>query len=49
MHPQIIGRSHRMQLLEKLILFIKDHPGVWFATASDVASLCREEWDNQVG
>ncbi len=32
MHPQIIGRFHRLQLLEELIEKMASHPGVWFTT-----------------
>jgi hypothetical protein len=40
MHPQIIGRYHRLKMLEKLIAHISQHPDVSFATCSDVAG----EW-----
>jgi peptidoglycan/xylan/chitin deacetylase (PgdA/CDA1 family) len=45
MHPQIIGRTHRIKLLDRLIRFIKDHPGVWFAKAEDAARVYRDAWD----
>jgi peptidoglycan/xylan/chitin deacetylase (PgdA/CDA1 family) len=37
MHPQISGRAHRIELLQRLIQYIKGFPGVWFATCSQVA------------
>jgi peptidoglycan/xylan/chitin deacetylase (PgdA/CDA1 family) len=45
MHPQISGRAHRIQLLERLVRFIKGHPGVWFTTAGELAAVCRQAWD----
>lgn len=38
MHPQIIGRYHRLQMLEKLIQYIAGHTDVWFATCAEVAN-----------
>jgi peptidoglycan/xylan/chitin deacetylase (PgdA/CDA1 family) len=37
MHPQIIGRHHRMQLLERLIQHMLAHDGVWFAQMGEIA------------
>lgn len=37
MHPQIIGRHHRMQVLEQLIQHMTSHDGVWFAQLGDIA------------
>lgn len=37
MHPEVIGRPHRMALLERLIAHINVRPGVWWATAEEVA------------
>jgi len=45
MHPQIIGRYHRLQLLDKMIRFIKGFPGVWFATCEEAAQVIRNQWD----
>jgi len=36
-HPQVIGRGHRILMLDKLIRYIRKHPGVWFARVIDVA------------
>jgi peptidoglycan/xylan/chitin deacetylase (PgdA/CDA1 family) len=42
MHPQVIGRGHRLLMLEKLVEHIRSRPGVTFATMSEVASeFCR--------
>lgn len=38
MHPQIIGRYHRLQMLERLIQYIAGQPEVWFATCTEVAT-----------
>jgi peptidoglycan/xylan/chitin deacetylase (PgdA/CDA1 family) len=38
MHPQMIGRYHRIRMLEELIEHIAGHDGVWFATCSEVAA-----------
>jgi peptidoglycan/xylan/chitin deacetylase (PgdA/CDA1 family) len=37
MHPQVIGRGHRMLMLERLIEYFQGHEGVRFATLADVA------------
>lgn len=38
MHPQVIGRGHRLLMLEKLVEHIRSRPGVSFVTMSEVAS-----------
>ena len=38
MHPQIIGRFYRMQLLEKLIVYMKEHDDVWFTTCDGLVN-----------
>lgn len=40
MHPQVIGRGHRILMLEKLIDYMKGHAGVTFQTMGQVAT----EW-----
>jgi len=35
MHPQVIGRGHRMLMLERFIKDLKSHEGVRFSTMSD--------------
>lgn len=42
MHPQIIGRPHRMKMLERLVKHIKGHSGVWFARPKDIARHWRD-------
>jgi peptidoglycan/xylan/chitin deacetylase (PgdA/CDA1 family) len=37
MHPQIIGRPHRMQLLERIVTHVQGHDRVWFATMGEIA------------
>ena len=43
MHPQVIGRSHRMQMLESLVQHMKCQEGVWFATCKAVAEYWAEQ------
>jgi peptidoglycan/xylan/chitin deacetylase (PgdA/CDA1 family) len=38
MHPQVIGRGHRMLMLERLIKHIQSYDGVVFATMGEVAA-----------
>jgi peptidoglycan/xylan/chitin deacetylase (PgdA/CDA1 family) len=42
MHPQIIGRPHRLRLLEEFIAFVRSHPGVWITTCAEIAEAARE-------
>ena len=46
MHPQIIGRYHRLKMVEKLIDHIAGQPGVWFATCSEVVAAWRKNKDD---
>jgi peptidoglycan/xylan/chitin deacetylase (PgdA/CDA1 family) len=39
MHPQVIGRRHRMRMLEELIRHMRARPGVSFARHIDIAQL----------
>ena len=45
MHPQIIGRRSRLAMLERLIKYINQHEGVWWARHLDVA----QDWLKQPG
>lgn len=47
LHPQIIGRPHRMMMLEKLIQYIRGHSKVWFARPKDVARYWRKNIPEQ--
>jgi peptidoglycan-N-acetylglucosamine deacetylase len=40
MHPQVIGRGHRLLMLERLVRHIRSHRGVRFATMGETAA----EW-----
>lgn len=42
MHPQVIGRGHRMLMLERLIDYFQSQPGVRFATLGEVAEQFRQ-------
>jgi hypothetical protein len=37
MHPQVIGRGHRITMLERLIRHMRSRSGVRFATMEEVA------------
>lgn len=37
MHPQVIGRGHRMLMLERLIEYLRQHDDVRFATLAEAA------------
>jgi peptidoglycan/xylan/chitin deacetylase (PgdA/CDA1 family) len=37
MHPRISGHRSRVVALEKLLTYIRQHKGVWFATHEQVA------------
>ena len=43
LHPQVIGRGHRMLMLERVIRHFTDHEGVAFDTLGDVARLWKSE------
>jgi peptidoglycan-N-acetylglucosamine deacetylase len=42
MHPQVIGRGHRLLMLERLVRHIRNHSGVEFLTMAQVASTWRQ-------
>jgi peptidoglycan/xylan/chitin deacetylase (PgdA/CDA1 family) len=42
MHPQVIGRGHRLLMLESLVNHIRSHRGVEFLTMSEVAKSWKE-------
>jgi peptidoglycan-N-acetylglucosamine deacetylase len=41
MHPEVIGRGHRLLALDRLLHELRDRADVWFATHAEVAALCR--------
>ena len=43
MHPQVIGRGHRMLMLERLIAWMKAQPGTSFSTLGGAAEAFRSE------
>ena len=46
MHPQVIGRRHRMLMLEHLIAFYRSHAGVRFAARADaVGNSNADSWE----
>jgi peptidoglycan/xylan/chitin deacetylase (PgdA/CDA1 family) len=38
MHPQIIGRYHRLRMLEQLIQHIQGHEKIWFTTCTEAVT-----------
>jgi peptidoglycan/xylan/chitin deacetylase (PgdA/CDA1 family) len=46
MHPHISGRRSRVVELEKLITYMKSKPGVWFATAEQIANYVKQQRPN---
>jgi len=43
MHPEVIGRGYRMQLLDDLITAVRERADVWFATHEEIAAYCAAE------
>jgi len=43
MHPHISGHRSRVAALEKLIIYMKSKPGVWFATLEQVAEYVKTQ------
>lgn len=37
MHPQIVGRHHRMQMLERMVRHMTERDAVWFAQMGEIA------------
>jgi hypothetical protein len=42
-HPHITGQRSRINQLEELILYMKSKPGVWFATAEEIAKYIKQQ------
>ena len=43
MHPHITGHRSRILTLEKLVIYMKQNPGVWFATLEQVADYVKAQ------
>ena len=43
MHPHVIGHRSRAVHLDRLIQYMKSKPGVWFATAEQIATYVRNQ------
>ena len=43
MHPHVIGHRSRIKHLNDLIAYIKSKPGVWFATAEQIATYVKQQ------
>jgi peptidoglycan/xylan/chitin deacetylase (PgdA/CDA1 family) len=46
MHPHYTGHRSRVLWLEKLIVYMKSKPGVWFATHEEVAQYLKKTFPN---
>jgi peptidoglycan/xylan/chitin deacetylase (PgdA/CDA1 family) len=46
LHPHVTGHRSRIRYLEELLLYMKSKPGVWFATANDVARYVKQAADS---
>ena len=44
MHPHITGQRSRLRQLEELIVYMKSKPGVWFATAEEIAKYIKQQF-----
>lgn len=42
-HPQVIGHRYRMQMLERLVAYMKSKPGVWFAIHEQIVRYVQEQ------
>lgn len=42
LHPQVIGHRSPMHHLDQLIAYMKSKPGVWFATAEEIARYVKD-------
>ena len=42
-HPQTIGRAHNILMLERLLEYMSQHDGVWFAPLSDIYDVWSED------
>jgi peptidoglycan/xylan/chitin deacetylase (PgdA/CDA1 family) len=43
MHPHITGQRSRMKYLDELVVYMKSKPGVWFATAEQIARYIKQQ------
>jgi len=43
LHPQVTGHRAPMHELDQLIAYMKSKPGVWFATAEQIARYVKSE------
>lgn len=43
MHPHITGQRSRMKYLEQLVQYMQSKPGVWFATAEQIARYIKSQ------
>lgn len=43
MHPHVIGHRSRILHLDRFVSYMKSKPGVWFATAEQIARYVRAQ------
>ena len=37
LHPYLIGQPHRIRYLDEILRYIRNHDGVWYTTADEIA------------
>ena len=47
LHPHLTPQRSRIKYLEELIVYMKSKPGVWFATAEDIALYIKSQMETQ--
>lgn len=48
LHPQLIGRTSRIRMLERLVLYMRQN-GAWIAPCKDVAQYVLDDWKKRGG
>lgn len=48
LHPQLIGRSSRIRMVERLVLYMKQN-GAWLTTCREAAQYVLEDWKQRKG
>ena len=43
LHPHVVGMRSRIIYLDRLVQYIKGKPGVWFATAEQIALYVKQQ------
>ena len=48
-HPEVMGRAHRAIYFDRLLEYMKQFPGVWFASFKEVSDWWRANYDLPLG